>query len=162
MLQTTAIGAAATVLKSAVVAAVNPTGEVAIESVLKAGWERASHAIGCFRKNWNRLEPQENLILYRAMLLAHWRALQQTAQQHGRHRGMDLKSVTDVLPLPAALKNALDRNPSTGLGLFSQSDQEALRKLVAVCDDRMAAIEKGGPIGLPHESPLCCDSASRF
>ncbi|MGH9629469.1 MAG: hypothetical protein ACRD7E_14200 [Bryobacteraceae bacterium] len=43
------------------------------------------------------------------------------------------------------------RHAASGLGLFSQSDQDALRGLVTVCDDRTADIEKGGPIELPTQ-----------
>lgn len=167
MFELAALSAAGAVLKSAVAAALDPSslaGEIAgsrADSLLVRGWTRAAHAIGCLRKNWNRLEPQENHILLRAMLLAHWRAVQQTAQQHARHRGIGLNSRTAALPLPGALAQALDdsRRAASSLGLFSQADEQALRQLVGVCDQRIADIENETPIQLPAAWESILDAA---
>jgi tetratricopeptide (TPR) repeat protein len=113
------------------------------DAFLKAGWDAAAGPVKRLRENWARLEAPEQRTLYRALLTSHWRAVEQVAGLHARHCGVTLETKAASLPLPIALRNALDSAALPPAGIVSEATAAALRGVVAACDARVEAARQG-------------------
>jgi hypothetical protein len=114
----------------------------------------ALYAVRCFLNNLKKLDAKENHVLYRAMLTAHWQAIQQTAAAYARINHIELHANFGVLPPP--LRKAFDSFHLRGelvtldlraalVTLRSGGEGDALKALVAECDQRITSLRIGPP-----------------
>ncbi len=107
-----------------------------------------------FPNNLNRLDAKENQVLYRAMLTAHWQAIQQTAATYARINHIEVHANFGLWP--SLLRRVLEcfhlRGESVSLhlraGLItprSESASNALQGLIAACDQRISDLRNGPP-----------------